>query len=706
MSKPAGNTVDILFYRWALLAVLSLVCASLAQAGELTRETLQRHLPTTLRALDKLSDIAAWPLVIPNTSEPEPIGYAFESVDFAPIPGYEGTPVNLLVVVDRQGNFIHMEVLQQHEPMFVFSGLGEEPLREFVRQYVGKNLTQEIAVGPGTGAGNGQRTVIDGIAKATATVRVVHKSILSSALAVARAKLGLAGKRGSGPIAQVRGDVFEHIDFEQLLRQDMVGRLKATNAEVEQLFAGTEWAGLDPDDALRDPNGLQVDMYVAYLNVPTIGRALLGDLGYQRLMEKLEPGQSAFWIASAGRSGMEEQDFPPGGEPQHLSLNQGGLPLELRDLVFDCPKVEGAPHFRGVRILTVFAEANLDPGQPLDLSLRLVRAKGMGIPRVMEAPLHLSYQVPLHLLARPAAAPDWFEAWQARATDLAVIGLFLTVLSLLLMQPRSIAADPRRLRHARLGALAFTLGYLGWGAQGQLSIVQLIGGFKALLAGRGLGTFLYDPVALLLIGFTTISFLIWGRGTFCGWLCPFGALQEFVGLAARRLGIPQYRPSSGLATRLPRLRYGVLALLCLTALIAPEVSEDLTEVEPFKTAITVGFDRSWPFVAYALALLAAGACYFKFFCRILCPLGAAMSLGGLLRRWNWVPRRHECGQPCQTCRARCDYDAIDRDGTIRYSKCFQCLDCVGVYHDASRCAPLLLYRRKGKTIPLRIQSPR
>jgi len=127
-------------------------------------------------------------------------------------------------------------------------------------------------------------------------------------------------------------------------------------------------------------------------------------------------------------------------------------------------------------------------------------------------------------------------------------------------------------------------------------------------------------------------------------------------------------------------------------------------VEPFKTAITVGFDRSWPFVLYAVGLLLLGGLYYKFFCRFLCPLGAAITLGGKLRRWTWLPRRVECGQPCQTCRHRCHYDAIHRDGAIDYDRCFQCLDCVGIYHDENRCAPLLLEAKKGRRVIPLVQS--
>ncbi|WP_347249724.1 4Fe-4S binding protein, partial [Zoogloea sp.] len=210
-------------------------------------------------------------------------------------------------------------------------------------------------------------------------------------------------------------------------------------------------------------------------------------------------------------------------------------------------------------------------------------------------------------------------------------------------------------------------------------------------------SFLYDPVSLLLIAFTLVSFVVWGRGTFCGWLCPFGALQEFAALLARALRLPERKLPARLAGMLDRGRFVILAALAALAAIAPQWAEKGVEVEPFKTAITVGFDRSAPFVAYALILLVVGGLYYKFFCRYLCPLGAAMALGGRLRLLDWLPRRSECGQPCQTCRHRCAYDAIEKSGAIRYERCFQCLDCVGIYHDVNRCAPIMLMRKKDRT---------
>ncbi len=682
-----------------LVATLFMALPLIAIAGELTLADLSRRFQPPLHVQPQLAEVPAWPITSELEPDAGPIGYAFESIDLAPIPGFEGTPMNLLVAVDRKGAFIDVEVLRQHEPVFL-SGLGEAPLKEFVRQYAGKNLRQEITVssiyGSARSAGGGNRVVLDGVTKATASVRIVNQSVLAAAFAVARAKLGFADPGAGGPAAQARADVYEPLDFAGLLARGLVGHLRLANAEAERLFVGTDGAEVD-EEGLARPQDALVDLYVGYVNAPTIGRALLGDAGYADLMQRLEPGQHVLWVGTGGRYAMLDEGFVPGTQPQRLALAQNDLPVELRDMPFDLRPPAGAPQFNALRVFRVYAQAGLDPGRPMQVGLTITRAKGMMLPRITHKTATLEYSPPADLFVYPPKPlPEWLLAWQGRWPDLAVISLALLLLSYVLSRPKWISRDARRLLTFRIAFLGFTLIYIGWQAQGQLSIVQITGAVKSLAAGQGLASFLYDPVSLLLIAFTLVTFVVWGRGTFCGWLCPFGAMQEFVAILAKRLRVPQWRMPAALARVLDRGRYAILAALVLAAAFAPRLAESMVEIEPFKTAITVNFDRSWPFVAYAIAMLLAGAFVYKFFCRYLCPLGAVMVLGGKLRRFDWLARRLECGQPCQSCRHRCDYDAIERSGAIRYDDCFQCLDCVGIYHDPQRCAPVLLYRRKGR----------
>jgi polyferredoxin len=252
----------------------------------------------------------------------------------------------------------------------------------------------------------------------------------------------------------------------------------------------------------------------------------------------------------------------------------------------------------------------------------------------------------------------------------------------------------------RRAFLLYTVLFIGWYAQGQLSIVNITGMLQALLAHRSLAFFLYDPMTVVLWVYTASALLVWGRGPFCGWLCPFGALQEFTGKVAVWLRVPQLRLHTRMDARLKWVKYGLLALILLSAFSVKGHTDALIEIEPFKTAITLNFVRSWPYLVYAMGLLLISTFSYKFFCRYLCPFGATLAVLGYVRIVDWIPRRKECGTPCQTCRYRCDYQAIEPSGAIDYNECFQCMDCVVIHASEDQCAPLMLDKKRRTVIPI------
>ena len=123
------------------------------------------------------------------------------------------------------------------------------------------------------------------------------------------------------------------------------------------------------------------------------------------------------------------------------------------------------------------------------------------------------------------------------------------------------------------------------------------------------------------------------------------------------LRLPEWNPTPDWDRRLKSVKYLVLAGLVAIAFLAPQATEAAVEVEPFKTAVTTIFQREWCFIAYAVLWLVVGMVTFKPFCRYVCPLGAMMAVGGVLRARDWIPRRPECGSPCQLCKVRCRYGA-------------------------------------------------
>lgn len=677
------------------LFLLLVLVAGAASGGVLTKEEIARRFPAPLSVGDKASEVSAWPLFKQNGTATELVGYVFESADLAPVPGFTGVPPNLLVAIDPKGTFIDVAVLSQHEPVFM-EGLGEEPLHAFVRQYRGASLGQNIEVGGTEGPG---RVRLDGVSKATASVRIVNQGVLSAALMVARARLGYAQGRDPGAIARIREDVFEPMSLQALLDTGLLKHVRVPNRELERLFAGSAGEGLDAE-ALSRPQESFVDLYLAWASVPAVGRNLLDGRSWQRLTDRLDKGDHALLVMSAGRHGILLDDFVRGSVPQRIALRQDGLPLEMRDLDLELALREPLP-VKEIVALRVIAQAGLDPARPLDFTLPVTRSKGIVYPERITRELPVQYTLPARLYRTPEApAPAWHASWRKRAPELLVLAVALAVLSIALAVPRRLVRNARRFAWVRRIWLLFTVGFIGYHAQAQLSIVNLTGVLNALREGRGLGFLLFDPMSLALWGFVLVSLLVWGRGTFCGWLCPFGAMQDLAAQLGRALRLPQLLVRRAADRWLKRLKYAVLALIAGAALLQPALADRLVEVEPFKTAVTLGFVRAWPYVAWALGLLVLGMVVYKFFCRYLCPLGAALALLGRVRRFDWIARRAECGTPCQTCRHRCGYGAIAPSGKIEYDECFQCLDCVVIHESDALCAPRILERKRARTIPI------
>lgn len=679
-----------------LAGVLALVLgASPVQAGVLTRTDVTQRFPAPLMVGERDAELPVWPLFKQNATAVELVGYVFESADLAPIPGFAGVPLNLLVAIDVKGMFTEVEVLSHHEPVFL-EGLGEGPLRQFVQQYRGMSLKQGVSIG---GAGHGH---IDGVAKATASVRIINQSVLAAALKVARARLGFGGGRDPDQIARVREDVFEPLDLGQMLRRGLVQHRLVRNRDVEQLFKNSDGAGLDAE-ARTWPDDTFIDLYIAMASVPSIGRNLLTEAGWRKLQARLEPGDHVLMVMSAGRYSVTGEEFVRGSVPDRILLRQDKLPFELRDLDLDLKLALplATPH---VTLFRVNSQAGLDPGAPLDIALPVTRSKGIVYPERIVRELDLRYQLPAELVIAPEAdGKSWPAVWQQRRWELALLGAGLLVLGVALWMQKRLVASSRRLAWFRWTYLTFTIGFIGYYAQGQLSIVNITGALQALLAGRSLSFLLFDPMTVALWGFVLLSLLLWGRGTFCGWLCPFGAMQEFVGKLSRWLRVPQVRLRHAWHVRLKRVKYVLLFAIAASVFVPGQATDRLVELEPFKTAITLGFVRSWPYVAYAAALLLSSGVVYKFFCRYLCPFGAALALLGKVRRLNWIGRYAQCGTPCQTCRHRCDYQAIAPDGKVAYDECFQCMDCVAIYESDQQCA-LGIAGRKQVVIPIRSRA--
>ena len=381
--KTCCTEVDELMFRVMahLLASVAVFLLGLslmsAHAGVMTREAMAQAFPAPLVVGEKDRDLPVWPIFRQELTSTTIAAYAFESQDFATIPGFSGTPFNLLIALDPNGQFMDVRVLSHHEPVFL-EGLGEKPLFAFVEQYKALSLKQSIKIGTGqnkSGKENGANVYIDGVSKATASVRILNQTLLAASLKVARAKLGYSEGRDPDLVAKIRPDVFKPMTWASLQKAGLVHQATFKNSDIEKAFKDTAGEGVDAE-AFQNPRDLFADVYVANLSVPTVGKNLLSPEKWAYLQQRLDPGDHALLILAKGRYPLMGEDFVRGTVPDRVSLNQQKLPIEIRDLDLD---------------------ATLDvPPELADAQLAALKQAGVSDARVEEHPLNssrLAYQL-------------------------------------------------------------------------------------------------------------------------------------------------------------------------------------------------------------------------------------------------------------------------------------------------------------------------
>src|SRR5580704_19591231 len=97
-------------------------------------------------------------------------------------------------------------------------------------------------------------------------------------------------------------------------------------------------------------------------------------------------------------------------------------------------------------------------------------------------------------------------------------------------------------------------------------MVNVINYLEGPFSGVDIGFYLAEPLMVMVALYTLVSVLLIGRGVFCGWLCPFGALQELLGQLSRALGLPQWNPPVAVEQRLWMGKY-VAAVVVLAVTI-------------------------------------------------------------------------------------------------------------------------------------------
>jgi polyferredoxin len=196
-------------------------------------------------------------------------------------------------------------------------------------------------------------------------------------------------------------------------------------------------------------------------------------------------------------------------------------------------------------------------------------------------------------------------------------------------------------------------------------------------------------VSIVLIALT----VLFGR-VFCNWMCPYGIIHHFIGwLLGKRRAEERERIEANRYKKLYSLKYVILiamgvAAICgslqigwldpicllhrsITAAVLPMVNLFI----PGSVYVKQYFqDGAWVIGFLILFLVGMNVLVPRFFCRVLCPLGAFLGTLSTFSLWRIDRDPHKCVD-CDLCLKSCE-GASDPHTQLRKSECFVCFNCI------------------------------
>jgi polyferredoxin len=185
----------------------------------------------------------------------------------------------------------------------------------------------------------------------------------------------------------------------------------------------------------------------------------------------------------------------------------------------------------------------------------------------------------------------------------------------------------------------------------------------------------------MLIAFLSISFLY--RKAFCSWMCPVGAVSEWLWQTGRMLFKRTLTAPRWLDVPLRGLKYILLGLFLyvVIAMPVPEIRAFLGG--PYGLVADVKmlnfFRHMGEGTAIVLAVLVGSSLVVKnTWCRYLCPYGALMGLVALVSPTRIVRNADACID-CAKCAKACPAGLpVDVLASVRSAECTACMSCVAV----------------------------
>ncbi len=183
----------------------------------------------------------------------------------------------------------------------------------------------------------------------------------------------------------------------------------------------------------------------------------------------------------------------------------------------------------------------------------------------------------------------------------------------------------------------------------------------------------------VVIGIGLLIGVLFAGGAFCGWVCPFGAMQDALNLLRTKLHIREIRVSARADRVLRYGRFVVLAMVIYQTISTVKLW--FADWDPYRTLFGLGWlfefnlATSWFAYSVAVIVIVASLLVERAWCRYACPLGGAISLLGNLSFLR-IRREGIACKGCSVCERPCPVKLPVATANTISSDCIGCLACV------------------------------
>ncbi|MBF0390592.1 MAG: 4Fe-4S binding protein [Desulfamplus sp.] len=237
----------------------------------------------------------------------------------------------------------------------------------------------------------------------------------------------------------------------------------------------------------------------------------------------------------------------------------------------------------------------------------------------------------------------------------------------------------------------------GWSVNWFLELDPLVGFSTLLTTGKIYKSLLWGVLTIILT-------LIFGR-FFCGWLCPFGTLHQFIGFCGKRKNSRSELIAANRYRSFHAIKYAILIFFIASNIAtSPIISNYIVKTTPLLLTglldpipfvyrfvnltllpfadsaflhLSTNFryyDGAWIIGLFGVLALILNLWIPRFYCRFICPLGALFGLISTISFFQIAKKSSPCIK-CMRCEFHCEGGCAPM-GAIRLSECLLCMNCL------------------------------